>query len=249
MLLFHIQWQQLYQHRGMYNTKSTPTSILWRDGAPCCPLEVDPPQGMSGDTCCRVPAEKDDTGPRASSTPNNDGKTAGKIIKSYEISTKTVCGPVELGILNRTSIVLAKGLRSPASCIFISVTEGLPARAFLSYKRRLEDQGKREAHLKSQGPTKDTIWHNLTQLSVVIYIVRIQSAKFKMDLPCHRELGIASQLFFAQLGRSQLRGSGQFMPEARSASRRKQWLHTSTLQIGIQYPFNHRESWGCGDAR
>lgn len=174
---------------------------------------------MSGDTCCRVPAKK--MTPSAS-TPDNDGKAAGKIIKSYQISTKTLCGPVELGILNRTSIVLAKGLRSPASCIFISVTEGLPARAFLSYKRRLEDQAKREAHLKSQGPskaTKDTIW---SQLLVVIYIVRIQSAKFKMDLPCHRELGIASQLFFAQLGRSQLRGSGQFMPEARSASRRKQ---------------------------
>lgn len=29
------------------------------------------------------------------------------------------------------SMVLAKGFRSPASCDFISVTEGFPARAFL----------------------------------------------------------------------------------------------------------------------
>ena len=148
----------------MYNTKSTPTSILWRDGAPCCPLEVDPPQGMSGDTCCRVPAEKDDTGPRASSTPNNDGKNCWKdhqII--WNPQQKQSVDPLNWGFWTEPPLCLPKACVAPrvasSSQSRRACSPGFPQLQTKAWRSGEAWSASQISRARPRTPF-DTIWHN-----------------------------------------------------------------------------------------
>ena len=150
--------------------------------------------------------------------------------------------------------MLAKGLRSPASCIFISVTEGLPARAFLSTKERLKNRGSLQSasQISAQGDQE----HNLTQF-VTIVSCHLHSAhtvrKIQDGFAMSQRAGHRVPAVLCPIGPFTAAGFGSVHARGQECVTPKTIityiLRVITSQIGIQYPFNHTESWGCGDAR